>query len=140
MTKKERERNEALEHLRPLLPPGTTIHTIVRHVASSGMSRRIDLYLLGPESKLYLSGWVAAALDYRRHSDGSLRVPGYGMDMGFHLVHNLSMALYPDGFTCLGKTDEPRRFCPSNDHSNGDRDYTPHHHSSGAYALRQEWI
>jgi hypothetical protein len=47
------------------------------------------------------------------------------MDMGFHVVYNLSSALYRGGFGCIG--DKPVR-CPSNDHSNGDRDYTPHMH------------
>jgi hypothetical protein len=85
------------------------------------------------------------------------------MDMGFALVHELSGRLYPDGFGCLGER------CPSNDHRNGDRDYTPHdphagdsagrktcgcikcvrdprekayhwHGKSGDYALGQEWL
>jgi hypothetical protein len=30
--------------------------------------------------------------------------------------------------------------CPSNDHSNGDRDYSPHHHGSGGYAVSHRWL
>jgi hypothetical protein len=82
------------------------------------------------------------------------------MDMGFHLVYTLSYALYPQGFGCVGER------CPSNDHSNGDRDYTPHGcydengaledrepgpgelrdgcrrhwHRDGGYALTQRWL
>jgi hypothetical protein len=54
----------------------------------------------------------------------------------------LSYALYPKGFTCLGDGGEHRRQrCPANDHSNGDRDYSPHQHpQAGGYALRQEWL
>jgi hypothetical protein len=37
--------------------------------------------------------------------------------------------LWPDGWTCIGEK------CPSNDHFNGDRNYEPHLHKSGAYAI-----
>lgn len=40
--------------------------------------------------------------------------------MGFHVVYGLARTLWPDGYGCIGE------HCPSNDHSNGDRDYTPH--------------
>ena len=56
------------------------------------------------------------------------------MDMGFHLVYELSRALYPAGFVCSGDK------CNSNDHSNGDRDHSPHQHQDGGYALRCRWI
>jgi hypothetical protein len=90
--------------------------------------------------------------------------------MGFHLAYTLSRVIYPDGFGCIGKpNDAARRWsgaCPSNDHSNGDRDYTPHGlsdengvpedrepapgevadgckrhwHRDGGYALLHRWI
>jgi hypothetical protein len=63
-----------------------------------------------------------------------LSVSGCGMDMGFHVVYSLSRTLFKDNFECIGKS------CPSNDHSNGDRDYTPHQHSDGGYALRHKWV
>jgi hypothetical protein len=82
------------------------------------------------------------------------------MDMGFHLVYNLSYSLFPDGFGCIGRAEDYRFHCPSNDHSNGDRDYTPHMsenerlgadgslctchathwHKDGGYALIQKWL
>jgi hypothetical protein len=61
------------------------------------------------------------------------------MDTGFHLVYNLGYVLFPLGFECTG-CDEPPNLCPSNDHSNGDRDYAPHNHKDGGYALRSQWI
>lgn len=65
----------------------------------------------------------------------ALVVNGCGMDMGFHVVYELGYTLYGrDGFICIGER------CPSNDHSNGDRDYTPHAHTDGGYALRYEWL
>ena len=54
--------------------------------------------------------------------------------MGFAVIYELSQALFPKGFECIGEK------CPSNDHSNGDRDYTPHHHNSGGYALKHRWM
>lgn len=120
---------EHLETLRGILKPGDTVHTVIRHVSSSGMSRRIDLYKVEHDGPRYgtdlrfLTGYVAAVLGYRwddRNGKHGLVVGGCGMDMGFHVVYNLARVLFPDGHGCIGEG------CPSNDHSNGDRDWTPH--------------
>lgn len=158
---REAEQADARAQLLKYLKPGDTVLTVLRHVSRSGMSRRIDLYVVDPEQSrglAYLSGYAAKLCGWTcnpRSGDGIV-VGGCGMDMGFHLVHNLSCELFPDGFGCIGQQDAPRRWCPSNDHSNGDRDYTEHGHrgpqydgtkeslkhwhSSGGYALRQEWL
>lgn len=151
---------EHLETLRGILKPGDTVHTVLRHVSSSGMSRRIDLYKVEHDGPRYgtdlrfLTGYAAAVLGYRwddRNGKHGLVVGGCGMDMGFHVVYSLARVLFPDGYGCIGKG------CPSNDHSNGDRDWTPHGngmtphlravligadhwHRDGGYALRQRWI
>ena len=83
-----------------------------------------------------------------------LRIGGCGFDAGFHVVYELGMMLYPDGFGCVGKpangADGRCLWCPSNDHANGDRSYErhgtvvepgfpavrEHWHRSGGYALR----
>src|SRR3990167_4399984 len=91
---------EAIADLRAELKPGDTVYTVLRHVSSSGMYRAIDLYTLrcveGKVSKRWLSYWAAAALeerfDERREAIG---VSGAGMDMGWHLVYQLSSALFP---------------------------------------------
>ena len=177
MTKFEQaQRAEAVETLRKILKPGDKVHTILRNVSRSGMSRRIDLYKMEADGPRYLSGYVATAMGERRHKDGGIIVGGCGMDMGFHLVYSLSRTLFPDGFGCVGDRETTyvqntaeecagakyhdqhpdcdhkssytsRAACPSNDHSNGDRDYTPHgpnhkhwHDSDGGYALRHEWL
>ena len=129
------ERAEWLAEMRADLPPGTTVHTILRHVSRSGMTRDIDLLRMGDDREgfRWLSYRAAAILGESMAHD-AIRVSGAGMDMGFHLVYNLSHRLYPDGSDCAGED------CPSNDHSNGDRDYTPHHHANGGYALRQRWL
>ena len=140
------EYDEALETLRKWMPPGTTVYTILDHVSSSGMSRAIRVVVpyvrddgtvdhIHPN---YAVGTVLGLRHWKRNgrTQDALVVGGCGMDMGFHLVYELSRALYRDGFPCLGPG------CPSNDHSNGDRDFTPGHvtHASGGYALGHRWL
>lgn len=135
------ERVEYLGKLHDMLRPGDTISMVLRHVSSSGMYRAIDFYLLGCEdtrpTRMWLSYWIAAALDMRfDERREALGVSGAGMDMGFHVVYNLSSVLYPNGFYCIGDR------CPWNGHSNGDRDYKRGHlhPTGGGYALRHDWI
>ena len=120
--------------LQTMLEPGTTVYTVIRHVSSSGMSRNIDVYAMVDNEPRNISYLVADVTDTPLSKDGSLRVTGCGMDMGFHIAYTLSATLYRDGFDCTGTG------CPSNDHSNGDRDYTSHHHTSGGYAIKQRWM
>lgn len=127
------EQQAAIQHLRETLNPGDHLYTVLRSVSRSGMSRVIDVYVIQDNQPIYLSGWIASALGWTR-TDSGIRVSGCGMDAGFHLIHQLSYALFPDSFICIGQG------CPSNDHNNGDRDYTPHQHSDGGYALTQRWI
>ena len=142
MTRQEAERQEAREQLRGILKPGDTVWTILRHVSRSGMSRRISLVVfeVPPDSSYDPPGprditWLAGkALGCRRHDDGGLVVGGCGMDMGFHIVYNLSRTLFPSGFTCIGNG------CPASDHPNGDRNREPHKHGNGGYALQQRWL
>ena len=140
MTKAQQaDREEARETLRGILKPGDTVWTVVKSVSRSGMSRSIDAYVLtcqdGQADRRWLSRYIARAgigtWDDKREA---VKVGGCGMDMGFALVYELSHALWPKGYGCIGEG------CPSNDHSNGDRDYTPHQHAGGGYALKQRWL
>jgi hypothetical protein len=126
---------EAMAHLREVLKPGDTVYTQVRHVSTSGMSRRISCYVIRNNEPWNISGLVGRVLESKvDRNELSVHVGGCGMDMGFHLVYSLSRTLFRDTFDCVGKD------CPSNDHSNGDRDYAPHAHSDGGYALKQRWM
>lgn len=119
-------REQAREKLRKWLPVGSTAYTILRHVSGSGMTRRISVLVPLDGGILDVSGFVATALDYRRHErDGGVIVGGCGMDMGYHLVYCLSRSLYPDGFTVEGAG------------RNGD---TSGHDKDGGYALKHRWI
>lgn len=73
---------------------GRTVYTVLRHTSKSGMSRRIDVYTIHKGELTYLSGYIEGITDMKRHRDGGLIVGGCGMDMGFHIVYNLSAALY----------------------------------------------
>jgi hypothetical protein len=137
LTKSQKaEQEQYREKLLQWLKPGDTVHTVLRHVSRSGMQRKIDLYKMDASDPLFLSGYAASVLENRwDRNGGGIIVGGCGMDMGFHLVYNLSYCLFPQGFECIGER------CPSNDHSNGDQNYSPGHlHADGGYALRQRWI
>ena len=129
------EAAEALEQIRAQLKPGDTVYTILRQRSQSGMSRHISLVTIQDGAAHEISWRVGRALGYRRNQDdGGLVVSGAGMDMGFSLVYELGRMLWPDGYICSGLS------CQSNDHINGDRDYSPHPHHDGGYALRHEWL
>lgn len=159
MTKKEQsEQEEARVTLREVFPPGSTVHTVLRHVSRSGMQRSISCLSGGADGGVQDWSWaVARAIGMKFDRDrGGVKIGGCGMDMGFAIVYDLSYALYGEGFGCIGEG------CPSNDHSNGDRDYTPHGHrgalydaracakgdksslchwhKEGGYSLRQRWV
>lgn len=143
------DKARATEQLRAWLKPGSTVFIVLRHVSRSGMSRSISVFASvdgQPHDITYQASRVIGESVDRRH--GGIRMRGCGMDMGFALVYSLSHVLYPDGHGCIGE------HCPSNDHSNGDRDYTPHSahlhpndqkysqhwHSDGGYALSHRWL
>jgi hypothetical protein len=131
------DKADAAHDLRELLKPGDTVSTILRHCSRSGMSRRISLVISTADGIRDISWLAAKVMDEPIKSragyvqDAGIVVGGCGMDMGFHLVHNLSSVLFPDGFDCVGKG------CPSNDHCNRVK---ADHHESGGYALRQRWL
>lgn len=133
MTRKNAERQEAIERLREEIKPGDTIYTILRHRSRSGMQRSISVIQIDSEGVPREWDYLAARAmgDKIDNVNGGVKVSGCGMDMGFHLVYNLSRTLFPHGFGCVGEgevTDKGTRVgqCRSNDHTNGDRDYTPH--------------
>jgi hypothetical protein len=75
----------------------TTVYCVLRHVASSGMSRNIDLFVMRSGEPTYISGLVATLTGFPMAKKGGIRVCGCGMDMGFALVYQLAQELYgPD--------------------------------------------
>ena len=159
MTKKQAEREDAIAKLREGLKPGDTVHTILRHVSRSGMSRRIDLVKLTNDEPRYLTWLAAKAIGCRSTGNGEgLVVGGCGMDMGFHVVYELSRVLFPKGFKvaenqpCKHCQDRPGfdglgqtcKHCQGNGFievpvpgRNGDKSGWD---NDGGYALKQRWL
>jgi hypothetical protein len=122
--------------LRDMLPPGSTVYTALKTVSRSGMNRRIRCYAAIDKSIEDITYYVARALGYTMNDNG-LSVSGCGMDMGYSVVSNLSYALYPQGFQCVGE------HCPSNEHSNPPRpkrEAGSMHHREAGYAFHHRWL
>ena len=112
-------KDELREDCERFFPRGSTVYTILRHVSSSGMTRVISLVTIDKDGVVLHPNYSAAKFLKMRlttkHGSDGIVVTGCGMDMGFHLVHNLSSALY-------GK--------------NADGSYN----KEGAYSLKQVWL
>ena len=117
-----KERSESRQTLLELLKPGDTVYTVLKHVSRSGMMRHIQLKLVRDGDICDITYHAACAMGDSIAKDGGIRVSGCGMDMGFALIYNLGVVLWPTG------TPEP--------HStrNGEPDL------DGGYALKQRWI
>jgi hypothetical protein len=105
VSKRHTPNQEDIEFVRQHCPPGSTIYTILRHVSTSGMSRRISLVVFkavpadSEVCPIYLDYRTSQILNLRRPSRGDgVVVSGCGMDMGFHLVYELAAAVYGDGY------------------------------------------
>ena len=134
MKTSENRKVECLEVLNELIKPGDKIYCNMRRVSRSGMFRAISLHIVTAHGIRDISSYAGDLMENYNKKYYACSMSGCGMDMGFALVYNLSRALYGKGFECIGKG------CPSNDHSNGDRDYTPHTHMDGGYCLKHEWL
>ena len=83
--------------LKKLLPGGSTVYTSVRSVSSSGMSHVMRVYFVNKNKRISNITYSAAqVLGWTMNNDG-VRMSGYNIDMGFHLVYTLSRILYPKG-------------------------------------------
>lgn len=91
----EQDKLDAQNHLRELFAgdPKPMIGTILRHVSASGMSRDISLYYR-EQNITYYAALALGDKVKNSHGFNAIRVPGCGMDMGFHLVYSLSVTLY----------------------------------------------
>jgi len=134
MTNTQAQQAEALETLRSILKPGDTVCCIVRSVARSGMSRKIDFYFKpGTDESRWLTPLMVrigvmdqgyASWSKTRECDGA-RIDGCGMDMCFESVYRLGRKLWPEGFAVTGRG------------RNGD---TSGHDNDGGYALKHHTL
>ena len=94
----------AIERLRKELKPGSEVYTVVKHVSRSGMKRSIQVFTIRKNQAVWLGYSVAVALGWSFDENReSVFVEGCGMDMGFHLVYELSATIFhgkksPKGF------------------------------------------
>jgi hypothetical protein len=130
------EVQESLAALRRLCKPGTTVYTVLRHHARSGMFRRISLGVASGKEYRDISWHAAKVLGYPIRSrggyvqDAGIGVSGCGMDMGYHLVTSLSYAIH--GHKSRGEGALPE---------NAGRPFKlrPGHYRSG-YSLNHRWL
>lgn len=76
---------------------GATVYTTIRSVSASGMTRHISLFVARDGEITDITYLVAGVLGeslYERSGHRTIKVNGCGMDMGFHLVYNLSSVLF----------------------------------------------
>lgn len=102
------QRDSAIEQLRTLIPQGSDVYVIQRHVSRSGMLRRVSVVIPLPPVKAdprprirnvtVLIGQAAGFSLSDSGGDWEIVLNGAGMDMHFHLVYRLAHALYGDGY------------------------------------------
>lgn len=100
MAKLTTEQQEYRDALKAMLPKGSTVYTLVRSVASSGMSRRISVFTILDGTLSNLDWYIerAGIAKRRAHKEG-LYIQGCGMDMSFALTYDLAMTLHGDGYS-----------------------------------------
>lgn len=97
---REREQEGAREFLRAVFASqeNPTAYTILKSVSASGMSRDMKVITQYEGRVIDITWYVshASSVGQLRERNGQrvVRVGGCGMDMGFHLVYSLSLALY----------------------------------------------
>ena len=97
--KASRETTEAIDFLRDVFSKQVvpTAYTILKSVSASGMSRTMKVVTYH-EGQVIDITWYVAKIGIgtltEKNGQRVLRVGGCGMDMGFHVVYSLSVALY----------------------------------------------
>lgn len=91
------ERKAACAALREILPRGTTVYTVLRHVSASGMTRFVDLYIVDHGEILRITHSAAQATGeaYDRKQE-ALRMRGCGFNAPREAVARLAQALFDD--------------------------------------------
>lgn len=98
MAKRSKEdRQRSREFLKERIAEKSTVCTEIARVSRDGMSRTIKVLITVEGDICNVSRQVADVLGWRySESKNAVCVSGCGMDMGYHLVHSLSYALFSD--------------------------------------------
>lgn len=81
------------------LKPGDTVYTILRHVSKSGMQREISLAVAKHNQHtkgiyfIHPNYAASRVLGLSQGKKDGLIIKGCGIDMGYHIVDNLSQVL-----------------------------------------------
>jgi len=145
MTKAQKEliaeqKKTELDVLRGLLPASSYVNIV--YVGGTPAVSRFKVLVteeIDDTTKRYADirdiTWLVARAIGSSYKEGSIRIGGYGLNRAYTIVYGLGRALYPNGSPCTGED------CASNDHNNGDQDYTVGKiHSDGGYAFRMRLI
>src|SRR3989304_5798546 len=104
--KKTEQIEIAKQKLKDMLPPGTTVYTVLRHVSQSGMFRIIDMQIKTETGISRIPPYLLDDVGFYYKQDkreAGYRVSGCGMDMGFAIVYDLARILYNEGWVCIGE-------------------------------------
>lgn len=105
---KNQQQAEAKQALRQLLDSNATathaqrptLHTILRHVSKSGLSRDISVKLATTQGHIldvtYMCAEILGQKLTHRNGYNTITIKGAGMDMGFEIVYRVSRAVYGD--------------------------------------------
>ena len=81
------------------MPKDTVLYTILQKVSRSGMLRRIKLVaVVEMDGKPEIISIALPESQFYDHKKGNYKVPGCGMDMGFHLVHSIGELIKGNGY------------------------------------------
>ena len=103
--KNDEERKEIEKELKDILAKGNkTVYQIVTKVSNSGMYRHITNFVATGKGKIISIDWeICRIMQTFKYEEDGVGVSGCGMDMGFHIVYELSYKLYGDGYKLTQK-------------------------------------
>lgn len=94
----KKEEASLIAQVKELVKPGDTIFTILRHVSRSGMQRRISTLIWDKDlnDMREISFLFGPLSGYRlpKNGEAGIIADGCGMDMGFSIVYNVSVAVF----------------------------------------------
>lgn len=126
-------KEEAIAELRAILRPSATIFTEIVTNETETWPREtfVKLHVFEDNKPRDITRVAARAIGSRMNrSHDAIVTLQHIRAAEFAVVADLSVALFPDGFECIGKG------CPSHEHPRGDSNYAPHLHKDGRNALR----
>ena len=89
------EQKESIKELKKYIKKGDTVYCSLANVNRSGDYRNIQILIANKKRILNISYRVAELLGWTyKDRTNAVGVYGGGMDMGFHIVYNLSRTLF----------------------------------------------